>query len=42
MQSLLSMKGVKPAQSEAFTSMFEFDSKKLTEIQTFFQKLFAN
>ncbi|MFA6268544.1 MAG: hypothetical protein WCW13_06090 [archaeon] len=39
MQSLLSMKGIKPTQTEAFTSMFEFDSKKIAEIKKFFDKV---
>ena len=39
MQSLLSMKAIKPIESTAFTSMFEFDSKKLIEVKTFFSKV---
>lgn len=38
--SLLSMKGIKPIASESFSSMFEFDSKKLLEVKTFFDKFF--
>ncbi len=36
--SLLSMKGIKPILSESFNSMFDFDSKKLKEVKTFFDK----
>ena len=36
--SLLSMKGIKPVLSESFNSMFDFDSKKLVEVKTFFNK----
>jgi len=36
--SLLSMKGIKPIASECFSSMFDFDSKKLIEVKTFFDK----
>ena len=39
MQSLLSMKGIKPSESAAFTSIFEFDSKKLLEAREFAQKM---
>jgi hypothetical protein len=39
MQSLLSMKGIKSVESAAFTSMFEFDSKKIDEVKKFFNKI---
>jgi flavorubredoxin len=38
MQSLLSMQGIKTTDSEAFTSIFEFDEKKLLEIKKFFDR----
>lgn len=38
MTSLLSMKGVKPILSESFNSMFDFDSKKIAEVKTFFDR----
>ncbi|VVB75342.1 Uncharacterised protein [uncultured archaeon] len=38
MQSLLSMKGIKPIDSESFTSMFDFDEKKLFEVKQFFER----
>ena len=38
MTSLLSMKGIKPIASDSFKSMFDFDSKKITEVKTFFNK----
>ncbi|MFA5358064.1 MAG: NAD(P)H-dependent oxidoreductase [archaeon] len=37
MQSLLSMKGGKVVASESFSSIFEFDSKKLVEVEKFFE-----
>lgn len=37
MQSLLSMKGIKPVETAAFTSMFEFDLKKMAEVGKFFE-----
>ncbi|MFA5125822.1 MAG: hypothetical protein WC462_02355 [archaeon] len=40
MQSLLSMKGIKPAESTAFTSIFEFDDKKMAEVKKFFENIF--
>jgi len=40
MQSLLSMNGIKATDSEAFTSIFEFDEKKLLEIRKFFDRFF--
>jgi len=39
MQSLLSMKGIKPAESAAFTSMFEFDERKMVEVKKFFENI---
>ena len=39
MQSLLSMNGIKVLDSETFTSIFEFDNKKLLEIQKFFNRV---
>jgi hypothetical protein len=39
MQSLLSMKGIKPIESETFTSIFDFDEKKMIEVTEFAQKL---
>jgi flavodoxin len=39
MQSLLSMKGIKPIESVALASIFEFDSKKLLEVREFAQKV---
>jgi flavodoxin len=38
MTSLLSMKGIKPVISESFKSMFDFDSRKINEVKTFFNK----
>ena len=38
MQSLLSMKGIKPVDSQAFMSMFDFDEKKLAEVKQFFER----
>jgi flavodoxin len=38
MTSLLSMKGIKPINSECFSSMFDFDSKKLNEVKLFFDR----
>jgi hypothetical protein len=38
--SLLSMKGIKPIDSECFCSMFDFDSKKLVEVKSFFDRFF--
>lgn len=38
MQSLLSMHGIKALDSEAFTSIFEFDDKKLSEVAKFFDR----
>ncbi len=38
MQSLLSMKGIKPIDSKSFTSMFDFDEKKLFEVKQFFER----
>ncbi len=39
MQSLLSMKGLKPIESITFTSIFDFDDKKMKEVTEFAQKL---
>jgi len=39
MQSLLSMKGIKPIESVTFTSIFDFDEKKMKEVTEFAQKL---
>ncbi len=39
MKSLLSMRGGKVIESQAFTSIFEFDKKKLIEVEKFFDKL---
>lgn len=39
MISLLSMKGIKPIESNSFCSIFEFDSKKLLEVKAFFEKI---
>lgn len=39
MQSLLSMKGIKPVESSIFVSMFEFESKKLAEVKEFYNKI---
>ena len=39
MQSLLSMNGIKPIESKTFTSIFEFDSKKIVEVKEFAEKL---
>ena len=36
MQSLLSMNGIKTLDAEAFTSIFEFDDKKLADVRKFF------
>ena len=41
MQSLLSMKGITPVESASFTSIFEFDAKKLLEVKTFFERMLA-
>lgn len=38
--SLLSMKSIKPIDSECFSSMFDFDSKKLAEVKVFFERFF--
>lgn len=38
MQSLLSMKGESILDSETFTSIFEFDSKKLLEVDKFYSR----
>ena len=38
MQSLLSMKGGKVLDSESFSSIFEFDEKKLKEVDSFFER----
>lgn len=40
MQSLLSMKGGKVIASESFSSIFEFDSKKMLEVEKFFETFF--
>ena len=39
MQSLLSMKGIKPIEAKAFTSIFDFDAKKLIEVKQFYEKI---
>ncbi|MCX6803968.1 MAG: hypothetical protein NTY48_05370 [Candidatus Diapherotrites archaeon] len=39
MQSLLSMKGIKVAKTQSFTSIFEFDSKKLFEVGKFLEEV---
>mgnify|MGYP005841350259 CR=1 FL=1 len=39
MSSLLSMKGIKPIESAVFTSIFEFDDKKMREVDQFFDKV---
>ncbi len=39
MSSLLSMKGIKPIESAVFTSIFEFDGKKIKEVDEFFNKI---
>ncbi len=39
MQSLLSMKGASVIDSETFTSIFEFDNKKLIEVDKFYSKV---
>jgi len=38
MQSLLSMKGGKVLDSESFASIFEFDDRKLKEVDNFFER----
>jgi len=38
MQSLLSMKGIKPIDSQVFTSIFDFDEKKMIEVKHFFER----
>ena len=38
MASLFSMFGIKPVDSQAFTSIFDFDEKKLVEIRNFFER----
>lgn len=42
MQSLLSMKGIKPKESIALTSMFEFDAKKMAEVKEFFERIITD
>ncbi len=39
MQSLLSMKGASVIDYETFTSIFEFDSKKLAEVDKFYSRI---
>jgi len=39
MQSLLSMKGIKPIESASFTSIFDFNEKKMSEVVEFARKL---
>jgi flavorubredoxin len=39
MSSLLSLNGVKVSGSQSFTSIFEFDKKKLGEVDAFFEKI---
>jgi flavorubredoxin len=38
MQSLLSMKGYKVIDSDSFSSIFEFDERKLKEVDSFFER----
>jgi flavorubredoxin len=38
MQSLLSMKGAKVIDSESFSSIFEFDERKMKEVDKFFER----
>ncbi len=42
MSSLLSMKNGKVVSSQVFSSIFEFDSKKLREVDSFFEKFISN
>jgi hypothetical protein len=39
MQSLLSMKGANVIDSETFTSIFEFDNKKMQEVDKFYSRI---
>ncbi|MDD4251260.1 MAG: hypothetical protein PHX27_03655 [Candidatus ainarchaeum sp.] len=42
MSSLLSMKNANVIDSQVFFSIFEFDSKKMLEIENFFNKFYSN
>lgn len=39
LQSLLFMSGIKPVESAAFTSIFDFDAKKLIEVKHYFDRM---